>query len=246
MKQLFKKNTDWINDQHGFLPIWKVIVLYLVFAVVSMGMGKVGLTVTSWLHPELDQNSPAFFDFLDTEPVANMFINLLGVAIVFGIFYLAGARFFGAEKEKRSYGKWILIGLGLLFLLQFTDYLLNNYGPQLGLSANQQVHNETIKKADFWRLIITMGILPSLEEELVVRGLIQRYGFAKWPIVGIAVQAIIFGSMHYTTNPIHSLLYILNGALFGFIYYKSGRLEVPMLVHLIGNVAVVAYFKFLT
>ncbi|WP_423828480.1 CPBP family glutamic-type intramembrane protease [Staphylococcus aureus] len=56
----------------------------------------------------------------------------------------------------------------------------------------------------------------------------------------------MFGSMHYTTNPIHSLLYILNGALFGFIYYKSGRLEVPMLVHLIGNVAVVAYFKFLT
>ncbi|MHC5865674.1 CPBP family intramembrane glutamic endopeptidase, partial [Streptococcus pyogenes] len=80
-----------------------------------------------------------------------------------------------------------------------------------------------MKKSDFWRLIITMGILPSLEEELVVRGLIQRYGFAKWPIVGIVVQAIIFGSMHYTTNPIHSLLYILNGALFGFIYYKSGR-----------------------
>lgn len=246
MKKFFKANTDWINDEHGFLPLWKVLGLYLFFAGFSMIWAKVGLQVTSWLNPQFPKDSPAFFDFLDTEPVSNLLVTLVGLAILFGVFYLAKARFFGPEKEKRPYLKWILIGLLIEFFIQLGDYMINHYGPQLGVSANQAIHNETIMKADFWRLVISMGLIPAIEEELVVRGLIQRFAFAKWPIVGIIVQAIIFGSMHYTTNPYHAALYMLSGGLFGYLYYKSGRLEVPMIVHFIGNVCVIAYFKFLT
>lgn len=246
MKKLFKTNTDWINDHHGQLPWWKVLILYGIFAVVSMLWVKVSVQVTSWLNPSIPKDSEAFLDFLNKEPLSNLAMGLLGVGVTFGIFYLAKARFFGPEKEKRPYLKWVLIGLLFEFFIQLADYMLNNYGPQLGISANQAAHNETIVSADFWRLVISLGVIPALEEELVLRGLIQRFGFAKWPIIGIIVQAIIFGNMHYTTNPYHATLYILSGGLFGYIYYKSGRLEVPILVHFIGNVAVIAYYKFLT
>ncbi|RLU28067.1 CPBP family intramembrane metalloprotease [Streptococcus iniae] len=246
MKSIFKKNIDWINDQNGFLPIWKVLVLYILFVGLAMFMEKFGLQVTSWFNPDIPRDSQAFIDLLNTEPLSNIMMGLFSVFLLFGSFYVFGARFFGPKKDNRPIMKWVFIGIALVLALQFGDYLLNHFGPQIGLSENQQAHNEAIKNADFWRLVITLGVIPSLEEELVVRGLIQRFGFAKWPVVGIIVQALIFGNMHYATSPIHSLLYILNGGVFGYVYYKSGRLEVPMLVHFICNVLIVVYFKFLT
>lgn len=215
MKFLLKKDSQWINDHHGFLPIWKVVILYSIFSVLSLLMGKWGIEVTAMLNPGLEPGSQAFIDYLNTEPLSLILMALLSLALTFGIFYLAGARFFGPEREKKPYLKWIGIGLILQFSIQLIDYFLNNYGLKLGLSANQEIHNQVIYNADFWRLAISMGIIPAIEEEIVMRGLIQRFGFSKWPTLGILFQALIFAGMHYTTNPIHAFLFGASGAIFG-------------------------------
>ncbi|XCY70769.1 hypothetical protein ABG808_04080 [Streptococcus iniae] len=41
--------------------------------------------------------------------------------------------------------KWVFIGIALVLALQFGDYLLNHFSSQIGLSENQQAHNDTIK-----------------------------------------------------------------------------------------------------
>lgn len=84
MKSIFKKNIDWINDQNGFLPIWKVLVLYILFVGLAMFMEKFGLQVTSWFNPDIPRDSQAFIDLLNTEPLSNIMMGLFSVFLLFG------------------------------------------------------------------------------------------------------------------------------------------------------------------
>lgn len=127
MKSIFKKNIDWINDQNGFLPIWKVLVLYILFVGLAMFMEKFGLQVTSWFNPDIPRDSQAFIDLLNTEPLSNIMMGLFSVFLLFGSFYVFGARFFGPKKDNRPIMKWVFIGIALVLALQFGDYLLNHF-----------------------------------------------------------------------------------------------------------------------
>jgi len=83
--------------------------------------------------------------------------------------------------------------------------------------------------------IIAVALLPAIGEEFVFRGLIQR---ELWRATGnghvaIWVSAAIFSAIHmqfYGFVP-----RMLLGALFGYLYYWSGNLLIPMFSHFFNN-----------
>jgi uncharacterized protein len=83
--------------------------------------------------------------------------------------------------------------------------------------------------------LIVIAVLPAIGEEFVFRGLFQNefYRATKNVHVAIWVSAIIFSAIHmqfYGFIP-----RMLLGALFGYLYYWSGNLVIPMFAHFFNN-----------
>jgi len=88
------------------------------------------------------------------------------------------------------------------------------------------------------QLIIALTVvvlLPALGEEVLFRGIIQRKLAQHWANVHIAiwVSAAIFSAIHFQFYGF--LPRMILGALFGYLYYWSGRLSVAILAHFVNN-----------
>lgn len=92
--------------------------------------------------------------------------------------------------------------------------------------------------------LLVVAVVPGIGEELLFRGVLQKT-FINWtknPHWGIWIAAILFSALHmqfYGFIP-----RMLLGALFGYLFYWSGSLWLPILGHFInnGSVVVLSYF----
>lgn len=108
-------------------------------------------------------------------------------------------------------------------------------------SAEQR--NEEITKTltaftsvgDLLLALLVIAIIPAIGEEVVFRGLMQNELFraSKNPHVAIWFAAFIFSAIHFQFFGFVPRL--LLGALFGYLYYWSGNLWVPILAHFFNN-----------
>ena len=83
--------------------------------------------------------------------------------------------------------------------------------------------------------LIVIALLPAIGEELVLRGLFQNELYRGMGNIHIAIwlSAIIFSTIHFQFYGFVPRL--LLGALFGYLYYWSGNLLVPMFAHFFNN-----------
>ena len=83
--------------------------------------------------------------------------------------------------------------------------------------------------------LLVIAVLPAIGEELVFRGLIQNefWRGSKNIHVAIWVSAFIFSAIH--TQFYGFVPRVLLGALFGYLYYWSGNLLIPIFAHLFNN-----------
>jgi hypothetical protein len=92
--------------------------------------------------------------------------------------------------------------------------------------------------------ILMIGILPSIGEELIFRGIFQRL-FAEWTKnihLGIAIAAILFSAMHMQFYGF--LPRMILGVLLGYLFYWSGSIWVPILGHFVNNTTAVLIYYF--
>lgn len=87
----------------------------------------------------------------------------------------------------------------------------------------------------FFLVMIVVAIVPAIGEELLFRGLIQKYLQRIWgnPHVAIWVTAMFFSAFHmqfYGFIPRMAL-----GAFFGYLFYFSGNLWYASIAHFINN-----------
>ena len=92
-------------------------------------------------------------------------------------------------------------------------------------------------------ILIIVAIVPAIGEELLFRGVLQRIfiGWAKNAHIGIWGSAILFSALHMQFFGFFPRF--LLGLLFGYVFYWSSSLWLPILGHFINNgtVVVVAY-----
>ncbi len=91
--------------------------------------------------------------------------------------------------------------------------------------------------------LVVIAVIPAIGEELVFRGLIQNHlvRITKNIHVAIWISAFIFGAIHMQFYGLFPRMML--GALFGYLYYFSGKLSYAMLAHFFNNgIAVVALY----
>ena len=83
--------------------------------------------------------------------------------------------------------------------------------------------------------LFVIGVLPAIGEELAFRGLIQNELWRGTNNIHIAIwaSAFVFSAIHMQFFGFVPRL--LLGALFGYLYYWSGNLLVPIVAHFINN-----------
>lgn len=92
----------------------------------------------------------------------------------------------------------------------------------------------------FVYILLIVAIVPAVGEELLFRGVLQKImvSWFKNCHVAIWVTAILFSALHMQFYGF--LPRMLLGALFGYVFYWSGSLWLPIFGHFINNGSVVA------
>lgn len=102
---------------------------------------------------------------------------------------------------------------------------------------------EKLVVADSWQILLLnifiIALLPAISEEICFRGTIQQYLKGNYHIV-IWTTAIIFSAIHMQFDGFVPRM--LLGAIFGYFFYWSGSLWLPILAHFTNNtISVLAY-----
>lgn len=102
----------------------------------------------------------------------------------------------------------------------------------------------------FLLAVVVVAVLPGIGEELIFRGLLQNIFLRmnRNPHFAIWLAAFFFSAIHFQFFGF--LPRMLLGALFGYLYYWTGNLIVPVVAHFFNNffslLALYAYQKGLT
>ncbi len=89
--------------------------------------------------------------------------------------------------------------------------------------------------SEFFLSILLIGISAAVGEELLFRGIVQRYLVAHTssPHIGIIVASLLFGLFHMQLSRFLPLTFL--GLLLGYSYYYTKSIWVPILLHLANN-----------
>lgn len=92
--------------------------------------------------------------------------------------------------------------------------------------------------------LIIVAVIPSVGEELLFRGLLQRlfYRFSPKGHLAVWVTAILFSAVHFQFFGF--LPRLMLGAVFGYLMLFSGNLWLPILAHFFNNAVGVVFYHF--
>lgn len=207
-----------------------------------------------------------------TNPQAITLLKYLQVVQEVGIFIvppLLAAYFFASKPlqylKLTDGSRWQIWGLTILIMAASVPAIsqlieLNEAMTLPGWMAGmeewmQQAEDQAQQLTEAFLEINTLGgflfnllmiaVLPAIGEELLFRGLFQRL-FHDWLgniHVAIILAAFLFGVMHLQFYGL--LPRTVLGILFGYLFYWSGSLWVPVFAHFINNAVAVAvsYFE---
>ncbi len=132
--------------------------------------------------------------------------------------------------------------------MQLPDWLSGIENWMANKETDAQKLTEAFLKMDtlgsLYFNILMIGILPSIGEELIFRGIFQRL-FAEWTKNihwGIIIAALLFSAMHMQFYGF--LPRFLLGVLLGYLFYWSGSIWIPILGHFVNNTTAVILYYF--
>lgn len=93
--------------------------------------------------------------------------------------------------------------------------------------------------------LLIIALLPALGEELLFRGIVQRYGYSLFrkPVMSVWITAVLFSAIHFQFEGF--IPRFLLGLFLGYLYYWTGRIILPIIAHLFNNgLMVIASFLY--
>jgi len=103
----------------------------------------------------------------------------------------------------------------------YNALLQQNYGPHLFVN------------------LMVMALLPAFAEEILFRGVLLRI-FKSWTDnihVGVLLTSLLFAALHF--QPYKFLPMVMLSGLLCYVFYLTGSLWVPILIHFLNNALVI-------
>lgn len=128
---------------------------------------------------------------------------------------------------------WVIIGIFMAYFAQFIAVYIETEILKIPPgSENTAMIMEITRMAPIF-MIVPAIIAPILEEiifrKIIFGSLYKRTNF----FIAAVLSALLFGIIH--SEPIHLLIYTSMGFVFAYLYVKTKRIIVPIIVHMTLN-----------
>jgi membrane protease YdiL (CAAX protease family) len=184
-----------------------------------------------------------------------------GSATLIGLGLLPSLFWFSIERKgiaswfagKKVYGLMLITTLAMTIAFMVTNSVFIDWNAHLSFPESMKGFEEWARSyeeraeeltkymtnfssmGEFLLAFVVIAILPAFGEELVFRGMLQPQLFRATKNIHVAIwtTAILFSAFHLQFFGFVPRM--LLGALFGYLYYWSGNLLMPMFAHFVNN-----------
>ena len=204
---------------------WLILLVIVYQFILIIGV-SVGLAISGYTEAELH----AFFGSLNF--VALIQVTGLGLP---ALIYLLVTR--PNLKQCLSLRSLSLKKLGLVTGISFCalpmGFLLSSFTSLFVNNNMGEMMVDTAFSYPLWAMLVVIGVLPSLFEEILFRGIVYR-AYDYLPIHrGAMINGLLFGLIHLD---IHQFFYAFAfGVLLTYLVFYTGSILAPILSHFILN-----------
>lgn len=168
---------------------------------------------------------------------SGLLVALLSVAIL--TVFIFGARKTQLATFNLSFFKAKdLARLVLSYLVIFATNLLGSLLLRLtneGTTNNQSILNGLVQNSSLISTFFLLVLIAPICEEILCRGIIPKKIFRGKEKLGFVVGAIVFALLHMPTNLPSVIIYGGMSTVLTWTAYKTERLEMSILLHMILN-----------
>lgn len=231
------RNYNLLSGYAFYVPgPWDIFALTALFLVGALIGNVIGLLFMLAL-PE----SGSEYMMLISYPV--MFIP----PMMYAMYKSRGNALFdtGYEMDSRHFDKFGTAAISILVMLStlalaFDMDMVNALMPPMPEWLENMLKGMTQGK--FWVNFLCVSVFAPFFEEWLCRGMVLR-GLLNYsrsegrrgirPAAAIAISALFFAAIHL--NPWQAVPAFALGCLFGYVYYRTGSLNLTMLMHFTNN-----------
>ncbi len=139
-------------------------------------------------------------------------------------------------RLRHGRGVWKRLGWISPSRIHLVAALVGGIGLGIGSDIIAHATTSTTHVIHFWNLILLDAFLGPIIEESLFRGcLLPVVTRTTEPILGIAVTAVLFATLHPINTLAQWLCFLATGTGFGWIRVKSGSTAASTLMHAIYN-----------
>jgi membrane protease YdiL (CAAX protease family) len=241
-------------------PVWLVLLLVGAGALVGLFMGGfIGGILGNLLYTGEGDLSQAMLNPSENN-LRMPFLVMQGMTSLGG--FLIAPYFIWTALTKNSLSYFniqplqplsLLVAAGVVLSFAVVDSAIIEWNQNLTLpdflkGIEEWARNKENELADLTKMLtnfqsfgefalafLVVGVLAGICEEFLFRGIIQRELWRGSGNIHVAiwVSALIFSAIHMQFFGF--VPRVLLGALFGYLYYWSGNLIVPIVAHLFNN-----------
>ncbi len=227
--------------------LWTTVIYSSAFELIGLIIGTIAFLIAAFANINLtdDTSSRYIFTILLINAVAVIFMGILVYIINRRTVYIPSTQKFSLSKFD---GKILLMALGLIIFLVggiqlLNSFILTKYFPDYTIDSPYDFLSSNNVYVLLLASILVIIIAPIVEEM-----------FYRWTVVStlkkgmntsatILFSALIFALAHSATNLaysfyffiIHFVTTFIIGAIFAFIYIKTKKIIVTIILHSVWN-----------
>lgn len=230
--------------------------IFLLIALIIIGL--ILGTVIGWAYVFITKSNPNDLNSLRFMQISSQLFTFVFPPIAYA--FLVKEKPVNALGLKKSKILWFLIGIAMIFAIMPFNSILAEWNANLTLPESmsmieqlmKQMQEAATKMIEKFVSVDTIGGLilnlfmiaglAALGEELLFRSIIQTSLIKtfKNAHIGILIASAIFSFIHFEFYGFVPRLIL--GMLLGYMFYFSGSIWIPMLMHFLNNGTVVLIY----
>ena len=222
-------------------PVLFVVLYFITFFVVETIASAVAIfyrLYTDQVYAERLADALYSVDYSDMESVTN-YLNVIyemvpQVLLLSGIFALVPITIYFIKTKQNPYEKIeppkIVFLIGFAITMNVVISTLIEFLPS-DLISNYTQSTGYVEQLPFWSLLLTVGIIGPITEEIFFRYLMMKRINNKY--LAIILPALMFGVAH--GNIVQGTYAFIIGLIFGYVYYKTKNLSYSTIMHIAVN-----------
>lgn len=174
-------------------------------------------------------------------PLLQSGLIVAGISIVVLVLFIIGI---GARKTQLASFNFSffrakdLARLGLSYLVIICSNILGSILLQLSnetTTSNQSQINDMVQNSSLISSFFLLALLAPICEEILCRGIVPKKIFRGKENLGFVVGTVVFALLHQPSNLPSLLIYGVMSIVLSWTAYKTQRLEMSILLHMIVN-----------